>query len=161
MTKIAEGTKHSRLNRIFLLLQRHENGLTEREIAEQLGFEGRTTNNYLRQLEMEGKIYKDRKYWFADTLPRLKLRDPELEPEQAMMLYLASRLFVKQSDRRNESAETALLKLAHVLGRDAGLGDDLYQAAEELARRPEDSQYQDIFQIVMRDISTGGNAKCF
>lgn len=149
MAKVAEDSKRKRLERIYFLLQRHEHGLTESEIAEKLGFENRTTNNYLRQLEYENKISKEGKFWFAHDWSSIALGRLDLEPEEAMVLYLAARLFVKQSDRRNETAESALLKLAHRLSSDASLGDDLHNAAEELAQRPEDEDYQDHFRIIM------------
>lgn len=150
MAKVSEGVLRGRLDRIYLLLQRHEGGLTEREIAEKLDFELRTTNNYLRQLEYESKIFKEGRLWFTHSWNRITLGKIDLEPEEAMVLYLAGRLFVKQSDRRNETAENALLKLAHRLSSDVGLGDDLYAAAEELANRQEDADYHDHFRIIMQ-----------
>lgn len=149
MANLAEDTRRQRLERIYFLLQRHESGLAESEIAEKLGFGTRTTHNYLRQLEFENKISKDGKLWFAHDWNGIALGRLDLEPEEAMVLYLAARLFVKQSDRRNETAESALLKLAHRLSSDAGLGDDLYNAAQALAHRPEDADYQDHFRIIM------------
>lgn len=149
MPNLAQDTLRSRLERIYLLLQRHDGGLSEREIADVLGFENRTTNNYLRRLESESKTFKEGKLWFAHDWNSIVLGKLDLEPEEAMVLYLAARLFVKQSDRRNETAESALLKLAHRISSDAGLGDDLYNAAELLARRPEDESYHDHFRIVM------------
>jgi predicted DNA-binding transcriptional regulator YafY len=150
MAKVAEQTLRNRLDRVYLLLEHYQNGLAEREIAERLGFELRTANNYLHQLEDEGKAYKEGRYWFAERWNQISLRKFDLDPEEAMVLYLAARLFVKQSDRRHETAETVLSKLAHILSSDASLGDDLYRAAEELAKRPLDANYRDIFRTVMR-----------
>ncbi len=56
-----------------------------------------------------------------------------------------SRLLVKQHDKRNEPAETALLKLAEVLTADAGVGQEIAQAARELAQRPSRPGYQSVF----------------
>jgi CRISPR-associated endonuclease/helicase Cas3 len=67
-----------------------------------------------------------------------------------MALYLGARLLVKQLDKRNEPAETALLKLARVLSADAGVGDEIEQAAIELAQRPIKQGYRDIFREVVR-----------
>jgi predicted DNA-binding transcriptional regulator YafY len=67
-----------------------------------------------------------------------------------MTLYLATRLLVKQHDKRNESAETALVKLAEVLTGDAGVGHEIHQAALELAQRPGDDSYSRTFRIVMQ-----------
>ena len=150
MTKIDEQTKQQRLERIRLLLGRHPRGLTEAEIAEELGFGRRTMNNYLRQLEYEGKTLKDGLYWYPLRLKESRLRPFNLSPEEAVALYLGTRLLAKQQDYRNEPAETALLKLAEVLQADAGIGDEIYQAALELANRPLKDGAPAIFQDVVR-----------
>lgn len=150
MVKVTEDSLRSRLERVYLLLERHGNGATAKEVSEKLNFELRTTNNYLKALRDKGEAYKEGQYWFAERWNAITLRKFDLEPEEAMVLYLASRLFIKQSDRRHETAETVLQKLAHILSSDAGIGDDLYNAATELAHRPLDENYQDIFQIIVR-----------
>ena len=149
MPRIPENTKRERLERVEMLLQRSD-GLTEDEIAQTLNFERRTTNNYLRELEVIGKAWKDGPHWFALSSKAPVLRKFELLPEEAMILYLASRLFVKQSDQRNEVAESALLKLADSLSSDMGLGDSIFQAAKDLAQRPTTPGYEDVFRTVMR-----------
>ncbi len=149
MSKISEETKHERLERVEALLQR-SNGLTERNIAEMLGFEIRTTHNYLQDLLMKGKAEKEGQLWYALTHKPIVLRRFDLQPEEAMILYLAARLFVKQSDRRNEAAEAVLVKLANILTSDMSLSDDIYNAARELAQRSRVSGYEDVFRTVMR-----------
>jgi len=67
--------------------------------------------------------------WTLLPYHRTRLRRFEISPEEAMTLYLATRLLVKQHDKRNESAETALVKLAEVLIGDTGVGQEIYQAA--------------------------------
>jgi CRISPR-associated endonuclease/helicase Cas3 len=150
MPKIDESTKQQRLDRLYLLLRRHPRGITQSEIAEEVGLELRTTNNYLRELEDRGKIYKDGIYWFPLVLKESQLRPFDLSPEEAVTLYLGARLLAKQQDKRNEPAETALLKLASVLKADAGIGDEIVQAAQELAERPVRDGYTPIFREVVR-----------
>jgi CRISPR-associated endonuclease/helicase Cas3 len=150
MPKIDEATKLRRLERLDLLLTRNARGLTEAEIAEELGLERRSVNNYLRELEDRGKVFKDGLYWFPLTLKEGRLRSFDLSPEEAVTLYLGARLLAKQHDKRNEPAETALLKLAGVLKADAGVGDEIEQAARELASRPAQEGYQPIFREVVR-----------
>ncbi len=150
MPKIDEVTKQQRLDRAYLLLCRHPLGLTQAEIADEAGFEHRTVNNYLHALEEQGKAYKDGIYWFPLRLKESRLRPFDLSPEEAVTLYLGARLLVKQHDKRNEPAETALLKLASVLKADAGVGDEIEQAARELAGRPVQEGYQPIFRDVVR-----------
>ncbi len=134
----------------YLILLRSPLGLTEAELEQETGIRRRTLNNYLRELEAEGKIYKDGRVWAALDYERLRLRKFDLSPEEAMTLYLAARLFVKQHDKRNDAAQSALLKLAEVLTADAGVGDEIRQAARELAHRPDDGSYNRIFRTVMQ-----------
>lgn len=150
MAKISETTKRGRLDRVDWLLQRHPDGLTEREIAEELNFERRTIYNYLQQLYLEGKVEKEGTLWCPLPYQSIILRKQEFQAEEATILYLAARLFVKQSDRRNEMAELVLAKLANILSEDAKLGDNLRDAARELAQRPKAPDYEDIFRTVIR-----------
>jgi predicted DNA-binding transcriptional regulator YafY len=150
MTRISEQTRQQRKDRILALLRQYPDGLSEREIAERLNFERRTTNNYLRELEIEARIEKDGQAWCISPFQKPVLRSFDLTPEEAMVLYLASRLYVKQSDQRNETAETVLLRLATVLSSDMGLEDDIVRAAQELAQHPVRPGYEDVFRTMMR-----------
>ena len=124
--------------------------MREQEIAQALNYERRTINNYLRELEIQGRVYKDGQLWYSQPYKELVLRPLGLQPEEAMVLYLAARLFVKQSDQRNETAELVLTKLADILNSDMGLERDLYQAARELAQRPRQPGYEDVFRTIMQ-----------
>jgi predicted DNA-binding transcriptional regulator YafY len=150
MPRIPDDNKRARLDRVYILLKRHEDGLTSQEIAGHLNLERRTVDNYLAELETEGKVYKESKYWLALPYDAVALRRLEPSPEEAVALYLAVRLLVKQSDKRNEIAETMLYKLAQILGDDLRLGGDIIQAAKSLAERPLETDYQDIFKTVVR-----------
>ncbi|MDQ7034321.1 MAG: WYL domain-containing protein [Anaerolineae bacterium] len=150
MPKTTNNDRHARMERVILLLQRQMDGLKELEIAKELHIERRVANNYLRDLENRGQVYKDGKLWYINDQKPIVLRRFELEAEEAMVLYLASRLFVKQSDKRNIMAENVLEKLATILSTDAGLGDDIAHAAQELTRRPMQEGYEDVFQTIMR-----------
>ncbi|MBP8972738.1 MAG: WYL domain-containing protein [Anaerolineae bacterium] len=145
-----ETTLRERLERVELLLQRHPDGLREAEIADMLNFERRTVNNYLRELEMQGHIYREDQLWFSLPRQDMVLRRLELQPEEAMTLYLALRLLVKQHDQRNEAAEHLLVRLAEILTSDVGLDEDILAAARELAQRPTVPGYENVFRIVMR-----------
>nr|WP_290665159.1 CRISPR-associated helicase Cas3' [Ardenticatena sp.] len=131
-------------------MRRHPNGLTEREIADHLNISRRTVNNYLRELEMEGRVYKDGRFWLPLEWEQTRLRPLELTPEEAIALYLGARLLSKQMDRRNEPAESALLKLANALRQDAGLDANIVEAARWLAQRPEDARRRSLFREVVR-----------
>lgn len=150
MARISEQAKQNRLERVWLLVQRHPNGITEAEAAERLGMDRRTVNNYLNELGDEGKIQREQTMWYPSPYVETRLRSLELSPEEAYTLYLGSRLLVKQHDKRNEPAETAMHKLAHVLTEDAGVGREIAQAAAELAQRPRRPGYEDIFRTLVR-----------
>lgn len=150
MPKIDQDTKQKRVELVYRLVERHPNGLTEQEIADKLNMGRRTVNNYLRELEIQGKLYKEGRLWIVLPYERTRLRRFELSPEEAMTLYLATRLLVKQHDKRNESAETALVKLAEALTSDVGVGHEIHQAALELAHRPGDESYSRVFRTVMQ-----------
>lgn len=150
MAKVdGETIKESR-ERVYLTLRRYPMGLRESELADVLRQDRRTLHNYLKALETEGKIYKDRLLWVALPYDQAQLRRFDLSPEEAMTLYLATRLFVRQNDKRNEPAETALMKLAAALVGDAGAGNEIHQAALELSRRPDDGAYNRIFRTMMQ-----------
>jgi predicted DNA-binding transcriptional regulator YafY len=150
MPRIADDDKRARLDRVYILLKRHENGLTSQEIAGQLNLERRTVDNYLAELETEGRVYKESKYWLALPYDAIALRRLEPSPEEAVALYLAVRLLVKQADKSNEVAETMLYKLAQILGDDLRLGEDIIQATKSLAERPLETNYQGIFKTIVR-----------
>jgi predicted DNA-binding transcriptional regulator YafY len=150
VVKIDEETRSARKERICLLLAQYPNGLREVEIAELLGLEKRTVNNYLRELDTDGRIYKDehQPIWLFDT--PLGPRKLDLGPEQAGMLYLAIRMFVKQSDKRIETAETLLHRLAAILSEDMQVSSNLLEAAQELSERPHNPDYEDVFRVIIR-----------
>lgn len=150
MPKVDQATYQDRKMRVFLTLRRFPNGLTEAELEQATGLQRRTVHNYLRALEIEGKVFKDGIYWVALPFDELRLRHFELSPEEAMTLYLATRLLAKQHDKRNESAETALMKLAAALKTHQIAGEEIHQAAQELARRPYRVEYHQVFRAVMQ-----------
>ncbi len=152
MPRVDSETKRKRLELVHRLLSRNPRGLSEREIDEHLGLGRRNINNYLHELETEGKVYKEegKLLWYALPYHETRLRRLELTPEEAMTLYLATRLLVKQHDKRNESAEVALTKLAEALTHGAGVGREIHQAALELAHRPGEPEYSRIFRTVMQ-----------
>lgn len=150
MPKVDEATHEGRKERVFLALRRYPAGLTEADLEQITSIQRRTLNNYLRTLETEGKILKDGITWLALPYDQVRLRKFDLSPEEGMTLYLATRLLAKQQDKRNEPAETALMKLADVLTADAGVGIEIHQAALELSRRSDDGNYNRIFRTVMQ-----------
>lgn len=150
MPKTDQNTRQKRIDLVHHYIERNPLGLKQSEIADDLKMHPRSVNNYLRELESQYKIQKIGLLWLPLPYQRVRLRSFELSAEEAMTLYLAARLVVKQQDKRNESAQLALTKLADVLTGDAGVGHEIHQAALELARRPGDDSYSRIFRIVMQ-----------
>ncbi len=150
MAKVDQDTIERSRERVYLTLRQYPNGLTEADLEQVTGIQRRTLNNYLRALENEGKVYKDGIAWLALPFDELRLRHFELSPEEAMTLYLATRLLAKQHDKRNEPAETALMKLAAALTTKSIAGREIHQAAHELAERPKQREYDQIFRAVMQ-----------
>ncbi|RMG91348.1 MAG: CRISPR-associated endonuclease Cas3'', partial [Chloroflexi bacterium] len=149
MPKISEEAKQRNKEQALMLIHRHS-GLREVEIAEILRLERRTVNNYLKELEYEGKIYKDGHLWHASPAAASWLRRFELAADEAFTLYLAARQFVKQSDKQNRMALSALSRLAEVLKTDLPVGDQIFRAAQELRQRKKAPGYEDIFSTVVR-----------
>lgn len=150
MPRISDYDLRRREELVLMYIRRFPDGITASQIAEDMSIERRTVDNYLKSLQQRNEIDKEGKYWFPSFPEPLRLRPLNIEPEEAMALYMAARLLVKQSDRRNESIESALEKLSRVLSNDTGIGDDLYQAACELRLRPLDKDYHNTFDTVMR-----------
>jgi hypothetical protein len=66
MGRLRKGEKATREKRIQRTLRGYAFGLRESEIAEELDLHRRTVNNYLRELERQGRVYKDGRCWLAD-----------------------------------------------------------------------------------------------
>ncbi len=149
MSRVSDATTQERKDRVLSLL-RQEGELNENEIATHLNLDRRTVNNYLRDLDYDGKVEKEGVHWRLSSLRALVPRKLTLDAEQAVILYLAIRLFVKQSDRRVETAETLLMNLANIVTDDLGAGSYFSQAATELGARPEDEAHHDTLRILAR-----------
>jgi len=66
MARLFAGERKLKIDDVFRLLRRHEFGLREVEVAEMLGWERRTANNYLRDLKKLGRVYKEGRLWYAE-----------------------------------------------------------------------------------------------
>ena len=149
MPRISEESKQRNKEQLLMLIRRHR-GLREAEIIELLPIERRTANNYLNDLEHEGKIYKEGLIWFASEQANAWLRRFELAADEAFTLYLAARQFVKQTDKQNPMAISALSRLAEVLKSDIPVGDQIFAAAQELRKRKKETVYETIFTTVVK-----------
>jgi len=64
MARLIVGKKEEMLHSIYTMITHHQQGVREREIADHVELERRSVNNYLRELEAAGKIYKEGWEWF-------------------------------------------------------------------------------------------------
>lgn len=149
MAKSSEATKRERKEQVLLIV-RQSNGIRESEIAESMQLGRRTVNNYLLELEREGKLWKEGVLWFLAEHRATVLRSIEMSPEQAFTAYLALRLMGKHLDRRNEPAETTMYKLATMLDSSVEINRDIVEAAAQLAKRQSDKQHQETFRTVVQ-----------
>lgn len=65
MAKLFAGEKNKKSNLLLNLLRRCFGGLRESEISQELGWDRRTTNNYLRELEKQGRAHKEGRDWHS------------------------------------------------------------------------------------------------
>lgn len=63
MARLYAGEKAANSNRVLQLLRRCFGGLRESDVAQELGWDRRTTNNYLRELQQQGQIHKEGREW--------------------------------------------------------------------------------------------------
>lgn len=151
MPRISSDDKNARLERIYRHVKKFPDGIKSSEIARDLGLDRRIVDDYLKELQSQWKVDKpDGPRWFPVNVRPMTLRPLELEPEEAMVLYLAARLFVKQTDKKNVIAENVLVYLADMLEADASVSGDILAAANELAQNPVETGHEDIFRTVMR-----------
>ena len=66
MARLRRGGKSQNEEKVQGGLWRHVFGIRESELADELGWDRRTLNNYLRGLERQGKAHKDGRTWHAD-----------------------------------------------------------------------------------------------
>jgi len=66
MARLFTGDKDKRENDVLRLLVSHPFGLRESDISAELGWDRRTTNNYLRVLRDRKLIYKEGHEWYIE-----------------------------------------------------------------------------------------------
>ncbi len=65
MARLQKGEREDKESALYRLLRRLRFGVRESEVAEELGWERRTANNYLHKLEKEEKAEREGRSWFA------------------------------------------------------------------------------------------------
>ena len=65
MARLQNGEREEKENTLHRLLRRLRFGVRESEVAEELGWNRRTANNYLRKLQKDEKAERDGRSWFV------------------------------------------------------------------------------------------------
>jgi predicted transcriptional regulator len=65
MARLPKGEREDKESSLRRLLKRLRVGVRESEIAEELGWQRRTVNNYLRQMKKDEKAEREGRSWFA------------------------------------------------------------------------------------------------
>ncbi len=65
MARLQKGEREDKESALYRLLRRLRFGVRESEVAEELGWQRRTANNYLRKLKKEEKAEREGRSWFA------------------------------------------------------------------------------------------------
>lgn len=65
MARLQAGERTDISQRIYRLLRRNYHGLREQEIAQMLTLHRRRTNNYLRELQQQGRAEREGRLWFS------------------------------------------------------------------------------------------------
>ena len=65
MARLQKGERQDKESTLYRLLRRLRFGVRESEVAQELGWQRRTANNYLRKLKDEDKAEREGRSWFA------------------------------------------------------------------------------------------------
>lgn len=66
MARLAEGEREEKRSKLLRALKFFGWGIREAELSEELGWQRRTLNNYLRDLEQEDQAHREGRSWFAN-----------------------------------------------------------------------------------------------
>ena len=136
----------ARLLGVAHLLYQHPHGLTVREIADRVGMNVRTMYRDLRALEEEVgvAVWQDGKRFGAEPtsfLPPLKLT-----LQEAVTLFLSTRLMARYEDRRDPHVISAFNKLASILP--TPIAQQVHASVASLAERPRADNRERVFDVL-------------
>jgi predicted DNA-binding transcriptional regulator YafY len=136
----------ARLLNVAHLLFKHPRGLTAQEIANRVGMNVRTVYRDVRALEEEVgvAVWQHEKRFGAEPtsfLPPLKLT-----LQEAVTLFLSTRLMARYQDRRDPHVVSAFNKLASVLP--APIAQQVHASVASLAERPRDDNRERVFDLL-------------
>lgn len=143
----AEGqNKTKRLVRLRDLLKTTSPGLSAREIADRTGSHIRTVQRDLAELEDTFGVDLERSGNRYRLRERQQLRPVAFTLNQAVALYLATRLYLRHAEFTDPEAVEALRRLAAAMPE--SIGAFVQEAANDLDRRPWDTRYARVLQTI-------------
>src|SRR5207302_4478573 len=136
----------ARLLNVAHLLYQHPHGLTAQEIADRIGMTSRTVYRDLRALEEEVgvAVWQDGRRFGAEQtsfLPPLKLT-----LQEAITLFLSTRLMARYQDHRDPHVISAFNKLASILP--TLIAQHVHASVAGLAERPRLDNRVRIFDLL-------------
>jgi predicted DNA-binding transcriptional regulator YafY len=138
--------KAARLSKLTHLLFRNPRGLTARQIARTLSTTDRQAYRDLDALELMGTPVTEMSPGKYAIIPGHFLPPVHFTLEEAVALFLASRLLARYSDDHNPVVVQSLAKLASSLP--AAIAGHVQATVSELADRPENKDYLQAFSVV-------------
>jgi predicted DNA-binding transcriptional regulator YafY len=149
---MARDDRMARLVRLHALLSAAPLGLHVNEIARHLEVSRRTAYRDLLALtEQRFPLRSDNGRWLLD--PSYRLRPVNLTLDEAMALFIASRLAHHHADERNRALEQALEKLAQVLP--AALSSHVLATVRTLRERPANADFTRALEVLTRAWAEG------
>lgn len=144
---MAREDRVARLVRLHALLSAAPQGLHVNEIAHHLEISRRTAYRDLLALtEQRFPLHSERGRWRLD--PSYRLRPVNLTLDEAMALFIASRLAHHHADERNRALEQAFEKLAQVLP--ATLSSHVLATVRTMQERPANANFTRALEVITR-----------
>lgn len=148
MVREAILSKAARLHHICHLLYRNPQGLTAQELSRFCNVTKRTVQRDLRDLEREGiPLWDD-----TSRPPRYGIIEGYYLPpihltlDDALALYLATRLLARYADSLDPHVPGALAKLAQIMPQP--ISDHIHATIRHLAYRREDESFVQVFETL-------------
>lgn len=138
--------KTKRLVKLRELLAASPGGLSVREIAGQTGAHIRTVQRDLRDLEDTFDVEIERVGNRYRIRHEQNLRPVTFTLDQAMALYLATRLYLRHSDYSNPEGAEALRRLAASMP--DSIAEFVQETVDDLQRRPLNTKYREALRTI-------------